>query len=249
MKFRLNQIQVEDVNYHTDKIVLVNNKNDKLENHFTVLVGNNGTGKSRLLGSITNVLRGNFKSKNSDLFLFSHFEKTNVPSKIISVSNSLSDKFPLDSSFRTRIGEDFSYREERYNYLGTRGRMGATSQSLIRRAIDILLENYSNKNVSKCYRHVFDYLDYLPIIKLEYRIINIELTNNPFDEIKPRHILDYVKKRVNYSSLSKNTFQNFEGRYGDKINSICLFLNNLKEKNLKKFELEIDFSTPLLIFP
>ena len=60
MKFRLNKIQVDDDNYQTDQIELVNHKNDKRPNHFSLIVGNNGTGKSRLLGSIARVLNGNF---------------------------------------------------------------------------------------------------------------------------------------------------------------------------------------------
>jgi predicted ATPase len=171
MKFRLNKIQVDDDNYQTDQIELVNHKNDKRPNHFSLIVGNNGTGKSRLLGSIARVLNGNFKSRQNDQFIFSQFETEGKPSKIISVSNSLSDKFPMDSSYRFRSENEFNYREEKYNYLGTRGRMGASSRVLIRRAIDILLENYANQNISKCYRHVFGYLDYEPVIKLEYTII------------------------------------------------------------------------------
>ncbi|SHF77519.1 hypothetical protein SAMN05444377_1192 [Flavobacterium fontis] len=160
--FRLNHIQVEDDYYQTDNIKLVNSKYDKSDNHFTLIVGNNGTGKSRILGSIAKVLKGDFRSRHSDLFYFSQFEKTIEPKKVISVSNSLSDKFPLDKSFR--YGNEINYKNEFYNYLGTRGRMGSSSKTLIRRAIDILLENYSNKNISKCYRHVFDYLDYKPLI-------------------------------------------------------------------------------------
>lgn len=243
MKFRLNKIQVDDDNYQTDQIELVNHKNDRKPNHFSLIVGNNGTGKSRLLGSIARVLNGNFKSKHNDHFIFSQFETKGNPSKIISVSNSLSDKFPMDSSFRFRGGEDINYREERYNYLGTRGRMGASSRVLIRRAIDILLENYANKNVSKCYRHVFDYLDYQPVIKLEYTIIHRELTDSPTEEIQPSHLIDYINKKASYSGMNKSIFNSIEEKYSDKFFEICNFLNTLRYQESRKYELEIDFST------
>ncbi|MFP5042305.1 AAA family ATPase [Parasediminibacterium sp. JCM 36343] len=243
MRFRLNKIQVEDDNYQTDQIELVNISNDKKSNHISLIVGNNGTGKSRLLGSIARVLNGNFKSKNNDLFFFSHFETENSPSKLISVSNSLSDKFPMDNSYRFKDGEDFNYREERYNYLGTRGRMGASSRVLIRRAIDILLENYANKNVSKCYRHVFDYLDYQPVIKLEYTIIHRELTELQTEEIQPHHLINYINKNSSYSGLNKSIFNTIEERYSDKFLEICSFLNMLRHQESRKYELEIDFST------
>lgn len=243
MKFRLSKIRVEDDNYQTDQIELVNHLNDNKTNHFSLIVGNNGTGKSRLLGSIARVLSGKFKSKNNDLFYFSKFETEGDLSKIISVSNSLTDKFPLDNSFRFREGEDFNFREERYVYLGTRGRMGASSRVLIRRAVDILLENYSNKNISECYRHVFDYLDYLPIIKLEYTIINRELTDSPSEEIKPSHLINYVNKKSSYSGFNRSLFNNIEERYSDKFSEICNFLNELRFQETRKYELEIDFSS------
>lgn len=238
--FRLNQIQVEDDYYQTDNIKLVNHKYDKSDNHFTLIVGNNGTGKSRILGSIANVLRGEFRSRNSDLFYFSQFEKTIEPKKVISVSNSLSDKFPLDRSFR--YGNEVNYKEEFYNYLGTRGRMGSSSRTLIRRAIDILLENYSNKNISKCYRHIFDYLDYKPKIILEYNLFQREILEFDGQNITPAQIENYIHHKSSYSGLNRSIYGNILERYGYRIPEICDFLNELKLKGERKYELEIDFS-------
>jgi predicted ATPase len=239
--FRLNQIQVEDDYYQTDNIKLVNNKYDKSDNHFTLIVGNNGTGKSRILGSIAKVLKGDFRSRHSDLFYFSQFEKTRDPKKVISVSNSLSDKFPLDKSFR--YGNEINYKDEFYNYLGTRGRMGSSSRTLIRRAVDILLENYSNKHISKCYRHVFDYLDYKPVITLEYSIIQRELSDFEGQEITPEQIENYILKKSRYSGLNQNIYGNISEKYRNRFTEICDFLNDLRNKGEKKYEMEIDFSS------
>lgn len=239
--FRLNQIQVEDDYYQSDNIKLVNNKYDKSDNHFTLIVGNNGTGKSRILGSIAKVLKGDFRSRHSDLFYFSQFEKTRDPKKVISVSNSLSDKFPLDKSFR--YGNEINYKDEFYNYLGTRGRMGSSSRTLIRRAIDILLENYSNKHISKCYRHVFDYLDYKPVITLEYSIIQREISDFQGQEITPEQIENYILKKSKYSGLNQNIYGNISEKYRNRFTEICDFLNDLRIKGEKKYEIEIDFSS------
>ncbi len=239
--FRLNHIQVEDGYYHTDSIKLINPMSDKSENHFTLIVGNNGTGKSRILGSIANVLNGNFRSRHSDLFYFSQFEKTAEPKKVISVSNSLSDKFPLDKSFR--YGNEINYKVEFYNYLGMRGRMGASSRTLIRRAIDILLDNYSNKNISKCYRHVFDYLEYKPIITLEYNIIQRELSDKEGQEITPYDIENYIQRKSKYSGFNQNIYSNIYERYKERFPELCDFLNELKFRGERKYQLEIDFST------
>lgn len=239
--FRLNHIKVEDDYYQTDNIKLVNSKYDKSDNHFTLIVGNNGTGKSRILGSIAKVLKGDFRSRHSDLFYFSQFEKTIEPKKVISVSNSLSDKFPLDKSFR--YGNEINYKNEFYNYLGTRGRMGSSSKTLIRRAIDILLENYSNKNISKCYRHVFDYLDYKPLITLEYIIIQRELSDFEGQEITPEQIENYILRKSKYSGLNQNIYGNIVEKYRNRFTEICDFLNELRQKGEKKYEIEIDFSS------
>ncbi|MES2555060.1 MAG: AAA family ATPase [Bacteroidota bacterium] len=241
MQFRINKIQVDDIDYQTDKIELVNQLNDKRPNHFSLIVGNNGTGKSRLLGNIARILNNRFKKSTIDLFDFSIFEIFGEPSKIISVSNSLSDKFPLDRAFRLRNDESFSYSKERYNYLGTRGGLGSSSTYLMRRAIDILLENYSNKNVSKCYRHVFDYLDYSPIIKLEYRIKHTELVQNN-EIVTPVHLQEYINKRSKYSSFDSKYFLKIEDQYQNKFQDVCDFLNQIRQEQIRTYELTINFS-------
>lgn len=242
MGFRINEIQIDNIDYQTNIIELVNQNNDKLPNHFSLIIGNNGTGKSRLLGNIARVLNNQFKRSSGELFDFSIFETSSAPSKIIAVSNSLSDKFPLDRVFRSRHGEDFSYSRERYNYLGTRGGLGASSTYLMRRAIDILLENYSNKNVFKCYRHVFDYLNYSPIIKLEYRIKHTELVQNN-ELVTPDHLLKYVNKRSKYSSFDSKYFSKIEKQYQNKFQDICDFLNQIRQEQIKTYELTINFSS------
>jgi predicted ATPase len=242
MGFRINEIQVDNIDYQTNIIELVNQNNDKLPNHFSLIIGNNGTGKSRLLGNIARVLNNQFKRSSAELFDFSIFETSSAPSKIIAVSNSLSDKFPLDRAFRSRQVEDFSYSRERYNYLGTRGGLGASSTYLMRRAIDILLENYSNKNVSKCYRHVFDYLNYSPIIKLEYRIKHTEFVQNN-ELVTPDHLLEYVNKRSKYSSFDSKYFSKIEKQYQNKFQDICDFLNQIRQEQIKTYELTINFSS------
>ncbi|GAA3783879.1 AAA family ATPase [Flavobacterium ginsengiterrae] len=242
MDFRINEIQIDVDNYQTDRIKLVNHSNDKRPNHFSLIIGNNGTGKSRLLGNIARVLNKRFQKSSNELFDFSLFEISKEPSKIIAVSNSLSDKFPIDRSFRSRHDEDFSYNKERYNYLGTRGGMGSSSKYLMRRAIDILLENYSNKNVSKCYRHVFDYLDYSPVIKLEYRIRHAEIVHSN-ELITPEHLRDYLHRKSSYSVFDSKYYSRIENHYKTKFQDICDFLNKLRQEQIRTYELTINFSS------
>jgi predicted ATPase len=90
-------------------------------NTFTVIVGKNGTGKSRLLqGVVSEILKDRI---SSDLFdreermgrlnpIRRSIDLTEHPSKIICISTSPFDKFPL-----LRRGESSSF----YSYLGLRG--------------------------------------------------------------------------------------------------------------------------------
>jgi predicted ATP-binding protein involved in virulence len=58
MTFRLNKFQIEEDDFHTSEIQLVDSKKEEPENYYSLIVGNHGAGKSRLLGSITKALTG-----------------------------------------------------------------------------------------------------------------------------------------------------------------------------------------------
>lgn len=254
MKFRLNKLQVHSDNYQTDVVEFVNHKNDKSSNHFSLIVGNNGTGKSRLLGNIVRKLKRDYSdepiaagvnAKNKTLF--SVFESSGTPSKLVAVSNSISDKFPIDHLWDRNSLMYFNYREERYNYLGTRSRIGTHSLSLIRRAIDILLENYSNEHVSRCYRHVFSYLDYRPIIKLEYKTLSYRYSSRyslelPKGYINSDQFIEYVNKTLDHS-VYKDYKNNFIYKYSERLDEVRDFFNFLRSKDHSTYDLEINFSS------
>ncbi|MCD0480811.1 ATP-binding protein [Chryseobacterium sp. LC2016-29] len=235
--FRLQNFKIEDNHYQTKSISLINNLHDNKTNHFTLVIGNNGTGKSRLLGSITRALIGQYKAQNESLYFFSNYESEGELKKVISVSNSLSDKFPLDRAYRS---SDISYKDEFYVYLGTRGRMGATSRNLIRRAIDIFLENYNNKNISKCYRHVFDYLDYRPNLTLEYGIKNNVMFKK--QNVTPEDLHYYINSKKNYTGLNSSIYSNLEEKFSHMFPEICDFINNTNLNYGKTFRIDVDFS-------
>ncbi len=95
------------------------------ENLFTIIIGKNGTGKSRLLQSIINDLneiKETYEIVNSDNIFFNK-----EPTNIIAVSISPFDKFPLHNKFLNEIKD--------YNYLGIRdlyaGNIGKSYMSKI----------------------------------------------------------------------------------------------------------------------
>lgn len=243
MAFRLNGIEISGLTFKMDKVQFVDPDKDTLDNYFSLIVGNNGTGKSLLLRGIVDALREGNKSKYDYLPVFPFFGKTGKPSKVIAVTSSLTDKFPLNGNL---LGiSTYNYKEQRYNYLGTRGRFGGSSSYMMRRAIDILIENYSNKDIARCLRYVFNYLEYQPLIEITYNYsLRESVGSNRFinkENITVVDIVNQIESNKEYATdREKDSIDRFIKQYENKFEDICDFLNS---NNLKKdFKLVIDFS-------
>lgn len=242
--FKLFSLYIDNKTITTEKIQLVENLGSSGENYFSLIIGNNGTGKSRILSEIArffnNLSRDYYKSPT----LFEpNFEFNIIPSKIIAITNSISDKFPADQSYRpsSHSETEIKYKNFKYNYLGTRNSVNSFSnRALMNRALEIVFENYSELEVSRNYRHIFDYLDYEPIIKLHYKI-----KNSFFDDLRninPKSLIKYVSDRF---------FNRFNSYRNEKLvqditfraPEICNFLEErlLNGNNLED-ELTINFS-------
>jgi len=122
-------------------------------NIFTVIVGKNGIGKSRLLKEvITHYLNSN-KKISQDKF----------PQKIIAVSTSAFDRFPL---FRRELKNGL------YQYNGVRSPIGTGVSRLINSVGYGLIQNflYSNKNDRKRTDKIFSFLDFRDEFGLSIRV-------------------------------------------------------------------------------
>lgn len=132
------------------------------QNTFTIMVGKNGTGKSRLLRSI--VL--NLLSHVDDLSSFTREERTSLsadthadldiswlPTRIICASNSPFDRFPLPR--REHLTQD-------YSYLGLRGLPSVNlGLAYMSRIIFSLLEAVNrNREQAESIVHILKYLGY-----------------------------------------------------------------------------------------
>jgi predicted ATPase len=138
------------------------------KNIFTIIVGKNGTGKSRLLSRIVNEFIKTSRSKtfNTDRELdFSPFDESKVtykfaPNKVIAVSTSPFDKFPLIR---------FKRELEGYSYLGLRELMShnfglAYLSKIMSSLIDTLIQKpYQIKEVTT----VLNYLGYTDRISIK----------------------------------------------------------------------------------
>ncbi len=118
--FRLYQARFDEKNFITNKIQLVDESHNTDDNYISLIIGNNGTGKSRVLSKIARYFL-NEKKEVKQLSLFgTRFRYNRLPKKIIALTNSISDKFPVDESYRPpkQIEKDLIFRDFKYNYLG-----------------------------------------------------------------------------------------------------------------------------------
>lgn len=102
--------------YGKRALKLVDQENvDPKANVYTIIVGKNGTGKSRLLGSVVRNTVSHFmpglKEEGSVFNGSGDTKSDSVPQKIIAVSNSPFDRFPIYKGYR---------QIENYSYLGVR---------------------------------------------------------------------------------------------------------------------------------
>ena len=90
MGFRLYSIRTD---YHNLQLVDVGH-NDDNSNYTTLLIGNNGTGKSTILSTIARHFNEVFKYRYAQETLFpDRFKYKTAPSKVIATTHSISDKF------------------------------------------------------------------------------------------------------------------------------------------------------------
>lgn len=127
------------------------------QNSTTIIVGKNGTGKSRLLAKIVSeVMDGRFNERD----YLGEF------SGILAVSTSPFDKFPVvDKVKKNHI---------KYNYIGLKGRNGSGSGSVIN-LISAAMEGVVAKVASGLgwsFVHVMNELNFLPTMQLVFKVNN-----------------------------------------------------------------------------
>ncbi|WP_420229483.1 hypothetical protein ACOBWA_11990 [Psychrobacter sp. ER1] len=202
--FRLYSLALDTKSINTNEINLVDDSDSKYDNYFTLIVGNNGTGKSRILSRIANFFKDiSRKDRENHSFNYSEFDYNFPPSKIIAITNSISDKFPMDQSFRNIKNStlELYHRDFDYNYLGMRNRINSfSSTALMNRALEIIFESYSQFDISRNYRHIFDYLDYEPVLRLEYKL-NTSSFEDYHNSINPEILVAYAENYYEKSFL------------------------------------------------
>lgn len=208
MGFRLYSIKTDNHN-----LPLVDfNHNDDNSNYISLLIGNNGTGKSTILSTIARHFKDVFKYRyaTQDTLFPERFNYKIIPSKVIATTHSISDKFPNDDTYSNRSDiTTIDFDSNRYLYLGARNKFnGFSSKALINKSMDIVLEQYLKSEVSAIYKHIFDYLGFEPILKIEYKINNrirsvIDIKSEIQNRILPRSnkyinvdVIEYIENNI-----------------------------------------------------
>ncbi|MEL3926395.1 AAA family ATPase [Aeromonas enteropelogenes] len=272
MAFRVNSFSVEKDDFSTSNVILSKDNITDDSNYFTVLIGNNGTGKSRLLVNIVDAFkemwvsnrRINFEylleytlsdktfsiERRKNQKILERIKNTShknggdiiTPNKVIAITTSLSDKFPND---KPPLNND-NY----YSYLGVRNRMGAaSSRSLMDKALLLMLANINTDNNNAEFREIFSYLEYEPIIKITYQVsrsyeLYAKTTKINGDSLK-NWLTNHIEKR---GGLKRDLFRrkleiNSDNYWDDMARVYMDILNSAMEFDTKnEFTLLLNFS-------
>ena len=214
--------RIDNFSFANKNIKLTNDQPFNSENTFSLITGVNAVGKSRLLTSIIQSYLSNGKKYEMykiDSILIEHPIK--MPNKIIAITNSLSDKFPMKNPKSTI-----------YEYFGNKsnGNIIYDKYSFIKKLIlrdDI---NY------KCICHTFYYLGFLPFLKINFRHTLKKSTLSPLDlkEIYEKNYLFF--KSVDFTLNIENP--------SDKELLLLYTLRRIyyKKKNVKKNEFDLVYN-------
>lgn len=217
MTFRIKSISFNDgKEFITGKIPLSKTPFNSSGNYYTVIIGNNGIGKSRILSNIIRmfnyidkeiyprslaafecdythsgfdfIIRRGPENKPPREF----YKKLPRPSRIFSITNSLSDSFPNDlymlPSFIREEKRPIEFQKQYYIYFGSRGRANnSSSHSLINKSFDIFFETKKSKVHLAKTISLFEFMNYRPSLTVEFPMKN----SMPIKYAR-RHIKDII---------------------------------------------------------
>ena len=205
-----------------------NNFTIESENIFTTIVGQNGTGKSRLLESIIYELI-EYEDANLNSLIEKRLKKYHTPVKLIVVSTSPFDKFPIYDEEQHEIPIN-------YDYLGLKNLDSKSfSKSYLSKIIKSLIDSLDkNKDRIKKLSSILNYLGYINRLELEFVLDNdwkniIENFDTTLHNVSDNNdeeaififekILENQPKKEIYTSLFYENFE-YNKRFKYKINRI-----------------------------
>ncbi|WP_267406087.1 MULTISPECIES: ATP-binding protein [unclassified Chryseobacterium] len=185
-------------------------KRNNHQNIYTVIVGKNGSGKSRLLNEVIEYFR-----LERDLFNTNDLEFLSIPKKIIAVSTSPYDKFPIINDQRK-----YDYEYKNYSYVGIRDlKTSNFSLGFMSKIINQLLNirNNDSKQFSKIIQ-VLNYLEYSEDIHL---VFEIRLLNNQIKRLFEADVLEHEFMEIlSKTGFYKPNFSFFKDAESDELNKV-----------------------------
>jgi len=166
------------------------------ENTFTVIVGKNGTGKSRLLSAVVvDLIRQQGESESFDRRERRDFhhrgevEATHLPNRVICVSTSPFDRFPLPNR---------QSASTYYSYLGLRGLISQNlGAAYLSRVMAMLLNAiYERPAQAEALAHVLKYLSYEPLIEATFQLAPASLLDALAAADSPGEALEHHFRRA-----------------------------------------------------
>lgn len=246
MAFQINHVLFNQIKYDLAK------ESSSEQNKYTIIIGKNGIGKSRLLCSIINELMPlNEKNKNPKKDKESEIEAsgTDKIKRIIAITASPFDKFPtvINNHYKNPFNHDIDYY-----YLGMKKNNSSenkSSRALLSTALErILLDNSVNNSKFQKIKSVFSILNYKAKINLVY---TFKLPKKSSDIISPNanettnieNIYNKYITRNNYNSNSNYNEDNYYNHQSAKdlyLEIIYAYKSSFTNSNIISFD--IDFS-------
>ncbi|HHX8482682.1 TPA: ATP-binding protein [Vibrio diabolicus] len=279
MSFRVVSFSYESDSFKTPLVELARNDSAQDENYFTVVIGNNGAGKSRFVSNLVDAFRDVNEKKRRNLteyrldyvrddYLYEierkfveskngRRYKTELsvnrepcsPNRVITITTSLSDKFPRDGYHQLRPTELQENGDDYYLYLGPRAINGMSTRILMDKAISALVANVGYQEHSESYRYIFDYLNYEPVVKLSYEVRIprnlsgdlIDIAGKDFKEF----LHDYSSSRGGFRKDSiERSLNRYPDSHWDELAKVYQYIkiSSHKDRYKNKFSLLVNFS-------
>lgn len=202
-------------------------------NFFTILIGNNGTGKSNVLRNLIQYFVSPKLGFDIDI------KSIGTPNKIFALTNTQSDKFPYDK-FEKFKSDPIKYNNSKYFYLGSKNSFGSNNRTYqLSRAIDIIISNFKSKALIEKLNEVFKFLDLQPIIKIDFNFTKNTLEN--IQKLKELDLEDF------YLYLDQNLDEDISDnqRLLKNYRELFKYIDQIQEKlekNQNKISLILNFS-------
>lgn len=224
------------------------------DNYYTLIIGNNGCGKTSLMNAIANFY---CETKSRYSPTTDVITTGSNPQRIIATTNGIGDTFPNDES------DKINYRDLRYVYLGTRFYGNYSKKYLLERAALLFLESDKTFDQISVNKDICQFVGYDTNIKLRYALkdafkakgtvlkkaiasLRNKKTGPTSEEIaRLENILPEIKDAI---ELWVNFSADLYDLHGVRNLELFLFLRKLKALQLKNVMISKDNSNPPISF-